>query len=59
LRKTIRSVLSQDFVDFEIFVVDDGSTDATQGVIQEINDPRIHYIYQENGGNEEKHEIPG
>ncbi len=49
IEKTIRSVLSQDFTDFEIIAVDDGSTDATKAVILAINDPRILYIYQENG----------
>jgi len=38
------SVLNQTLQDFEIFVVDDASTDATQEFMAGINDPRVHYI---------------
>ena len=46
----IRSVLAQTFQDFEIIIVDDGSTDDTHSVVSEFVDPRIDYIYQENQG---------
>jgi glycosyltransferase involved in cell wall biosynthesis len=48
--ETIQSVLDQTFTDFEILVVDNGSTDATCRVIEGIGDSRIHYYYQENTG---------
>lgn len=48
--KTIRSVLAQDFQDFEIVIVDDGSQDDPEPVIAAIGDPRIRYIRQANGG---------
>lgn len=48
ITETIQSILDQTFNDFEIVVVDDGSIDATESVIAQINDHRIHYIYQEN-----------
>lgn len=46
----IKTVLEQSEQDFEIVVVDDGSSDSPKAVIDKIADPRITYIYQENGG---------
>ena len=47
----IDSVLLQTFVDYEIIVVDDGSTDNTREVLGEyINSEKIIYIYQDNAG---------
>ena len=50
--RALKSVLIQTFKDFEILVVDDGSTDNTHQAIQEIQkeDKRVIYIYQENKG---------
>lgn len=50
IHATIQSVLSQAFSDFEILVIDDGSTDGTFELLQEINDPRLRLISQENRG---------
>ena len=48
---SIRSVLAQEYSDWELVVVDDGSTDNTASVVQEFAklDGRIKYIHQENG----------
>lgn len=48
--EAIGSVLSQSFADFELIVVDDGSTDQTACRIDELRDPRLIYIFQENKG---------
>lgn len=50
IASAIESILNQTFEDFELIVVDDGSTDATAAIIQGFNDPRIRYIWQENQG---------
>ncbi|MEG5140566.1 MULTISPECIES: glycosyltransferase [unclassified Microcoleus] len=47
--QAVESGLSQTFTDWEIIVVDDGSTDETHQVLQPYFD-RIRYIYQENQG---------
>ena len=50
VRNAINSVLEQSFRDFEIIVVDDGSTDDTKDIIQERYAPEVRYYYQENKG---------
>jgi glycosyltransferase involved in cell wall biosynthesis len=48
LPRAIRSVIGQSFRDWELIIIDDGSTDDTSAVVKEFNDSRIIYIYQEN-----------
>lgn len=48
--KTIQSILSQTFQEFEIVIVDDGSTDQSVNEIKKINDDRIRIISQQNAG---------
>lgn len=48
--KTIESVLFQIYVDFEIVVVNDGSTDGSVALVRSISDKRIRVIDQKNGG---------
>lgn len=50
LDRTLRSCLSQTFMDFEIIVVDDGSEDDTAKVVGRYQDARIIYERQANAG---------
>jgi glycosyltransferase involved in cell wall biosynthesis len=49
LADAVDSVLNQTFTDFEIIVIDDGSTDDTESVMGRYGD-RVRYIRQANGG---------
>ncbi len=51
--EALQSVLAQTYADYEVIVVDDGSTDQTRGIVEAFvaRDPkRVRYVYQANGG---------
>lgn len=50
LAQAIRSVLAQTYKNWELIVVDDGSTDDTARLSKGFDDPRILYFHQENRG---------
>jgi glycosyltransferase involved in cell wall biosynthesis len=47
LRRAVRSVLAQTFTDYELIVVDDGSTDDTEEVLREFSDRRMRVVRSE------------
>lgn len=46
----IQSVLAQSWQNFELLVIDDGSTDSTREIVEGFVDPRIRYAHKTNGG---------
>ena len=50
IRETLRSVLNQSYTDFEVLVVDDGSTDESLEVVKEFKDERLRIIEKSNTG---------
>ncbi len=48
--KTIESVLNQTFTDYEIIIVNDGSTDQSEAKISAFKDNRVQYFSKENQG---------
>lgn len=50
IESTLKSVFCQTFNDFEILIINDGSTDKSEEKILQFNDPRIHYLKKENDG---------
>ena len=50
IKATLDSALMQDYPNFEIVVIDDGSKDKTWEIIQTYTDPRIRMMWQENQG---------
>ncbi len=52
LRDAVASILSQDFADFELLIIDDGSTDGTGTIADQLTrtDQRIRVVHQQNRG---------
>ncbi|MFC6877478.1 glycosyltransferase family 2 protein [Flavobacterium myungsuense] len=50
IENTLNSVLNQSFTDFELIIVNDGSTDTSQEKVLQYSDSRIRYFYKENEG---------
>jgi glycosyltransferase involved in cell wall biosynthesis len=51
LNETIQSVLNQTYHEFEIIIIDDGSTDAsTKQFLSQLNHSKIHVFFKENEG---------
>lgn len=48
IKETLQTILSQDYQEKEIIVVDDGSTDGSQEIIRSFAE--IKYIFQDNSG---------
>jgi glycosyltransferase involved in cell wall biosynthesis len=47
LAVTLRSVLRQEDVEFDVMVVNDGSTDDTADFLESVTDPRVRYLHNE------------
>lgn len=53
----IQSILNQTYSNFELFILDDGSTDGTPELVKKyLKDPRVRYEYQKNKGRDRLHE---
>ncbi|MFD2564607.1 glycosyltransferase family 2 protein [Aquimarina rubra] len=50
IANTIQSALDQIFTDYELIIINDGSTDGSEKIVKRFNDNRIHYFYTENTG---------
>lgn len=50
IRQTLTSILSQDYTNLQVVIVDDGSNDNSKDIIKSFTDKRIIYLYQENKG---------
>ena len=49
LEAALRSILWQTFSDWEMILVDDGSTDQTGRILNKVRDSRIHLVHREGG----------
>lgn len=47
---SLKSILQQESSNFEVVIVDDGSTDCSVSIVESVKDSRIKLIRQENGG---------
>jgi glycosyltransferase involved in cell wall biosynthesis len=50
IKDTINSVLNQTFNDFEVIIINDGSTDNSSNIVKSFKDERIIILNQENRG---------
>lgn len=50
LRPAVDSILRQTYTNWELILIDDGSTDGCVATLDDISDPRIHKVRQDNTG---------
>jgi glycosyltransferase involved in cell wall biosynthesis len=50
LRQALDSILGQTYTDFELLLINDGSTDDSEAIIKTYTDARIRYFHQPNAG---------
>ena len=51
INEAVLSVLNQDYPNWELVIIDDGSKDHTSSIIKSYDDSRIHYIkHEDNAG---------
>lgn len=50
IKRSLNSVLAQTMTDFEVVVIDDGSTDSSAAIVKSILDQRVRLIQQQNSG---------
>lgn len=50
IQSTVQSVLNQSYADFELIIVNDGSTDNSLNVVEQFDDERIKVLDRKNGG---------
>jgi glycosyltransferase involved in cell wall biosynthesis len=50
LPESVESILRQDYNDFEILIINDGSTDDSVDYLHSLRDPRLRILHQENRG---------
>jgi teichuronic acid biosynthesis glycosyltransferase TuaG len=50
IEETIRSILGQTYSNWEVIVIDDGSTDGTASICEQLNDERVKVARQTNAG---------
>ncbi|WP_282073730.1 glycosyltransferase family 2 protein [Polaribacter atrinae] len=50
IEETVSSILNQNFKDFEVIIVDDGSNSETKDVLRKINNSKVTILEQENSG---------
>lgn len=50
IAEAMNSALAQNYPNFEVVVVDDGSTDETPDIVRSFSDPRLRYVVKEHNG---------
>ena len=50
IQRTIDSILEQTNQDYEVIIVDDGSTDRSSEIVKSYNNEKFHYYLKQNGG---------
>ncbi len=50
IKKAIESIINQYYIDWKLYIIDDGSTDNTEEIVKPYLSDRVEYFKKENGG---------